>query len=195
MDIVKRVLLSWSSGKDSAYALLQLRQSDKVKVVGLITTVNEGSGTIPIHETVASDLHRQAQMIGLPLVTVGILQPCPNEEYRKRFLDEIRSFPGSRIDGVAFGDLFLEDIREFRENLFQGTGIEPLFPLWGIDTARLAEDIIESGIVATITSVDASRLSPDFIGRKYDMNFLNDLPSGIDPCGENGEFHTFVERL
>ena len=187
---MKRVLVSWSGGKDAAWALHLLRQEAEVAVDGLFTTIDEQSGRVPIHEVPAALLQAQADSIGLPLHCIGIPNPCPNAVYEER----IRSFIESQSDAthVAFGDLFLEDIRTYRERQFSGSGVELLFPLWGLPTATLARQMTASGLRAWITCVDTRQAPVEWAGRLFDPQFVDAIPSKIDPCGENGEFHTFV---
>ena len=187
-----RVLLAWSSGKDSAFALHVLRQRDDVEVVGLLTTVNETYDRVAMHAVRRTLLEAQAAATGLPLTLVRIPHPCPDVAYEAamgRALEEARA---SGVVGVAFGDLFLEDIRRYREEKMAGTGLRPLFPLWGRPTAGLAREMLDAGLKARITCVDPRVLAGSFAGREFDLPLLADLPAGVDPCGENGEFHTFA---
>jgi len=187
-----RVLLAWSSGKDSAFALHVLRERDDVEVVGLLTTVNETHDRVAMHAVRRTLLEAQAAAAGLPLTLVRIPHPCSDLAYEAamgRALEEARA---SGVVGVAFGDLFLEDIRRYREEKMAGTGLRPLFPLWGRPTAGLAREMLEAGLKARITCVDPRVLAGSFAGREFDRPLLADLPAGVDPCGENGEFHTFA---
>ena len=187
-----RVLLAWSSGKDSAFALHVLRKRDDVEVVGLLTTVNETHDRVAMHAVRRTLLEAQAAAAGLPLTLVRIPHPCSDVAYEAamgRALEEARA---SGVVGVAFGDLFLEDIRRYREEKMAGTGLRPLFPLWGRPTAGLAREMLEAGLKARITCVDPRVLAGSFAGREFDLPLLADLPAGVDPCGENGEFHTFA---
>ena len=187
-----RVLLAWSSGKDSAFALHVLRQRDDVEVVGLLTTVNETHDRVAMHAVRRTLLEAQAAATGLPLTLVRIPHPCPDVAYEAamgRALEEARA---SGVVGVAFGDLFLEDIRRYREEKMAGTGLRLLFPLWGRPTAGLAREMLDAGLKARITCVDPRVLAGSFAGREFDLPLLADLPAGVDPCGENGEFHTFA---
>lgn len=188
----KRTLLSWSSGKDSAWALQLLSQQPDIELVGLFSTINAAAQRVAMHAVRNELLQQQARQIGLPLQLIPLPFPCGNAEYEAimtRFIAEIRQ---QHIDCVAFGDLFLEDIRQYREDRLAGTGIEPLFPLWGLPTGQLARDMISAGLRARVTCVDPKLLPPELAGRDYDEAFLAELSAGIDPCGENGEFHTFV---
>jgi len=189
---MKRVLLSWSSGKDSAWSLHVLRQDPSLKVVGLLTTVNEAFDRVAMHAVRRELLEAQAEAAGLPLQTVSIPWPCSNEEYERIMANVCAQAREAGVEAVAFGDLFLRDIRAYRERQLEGTGLEPLFPLWNLDTRDLARDMIAGGLRAKLTCVDPKRLSPGFAGRDFDQQFLDDLPADVDPCGENGEFHSFV---
>jgi uncharacterized protein (TIGR00290 family) len=188
-----KALLSWSSGKDSSWALHVLRRRAEVEVVGLLTTVNEAFGRVAMHGVRAELAQAQADAASLPLWAVPLPWPCTNDEYEARML---AAFERARSDGVAviaFGDLFLADIRAYRERQLAGTGVEPLFPIWGTppDTPSLARAMIAAGLRATLACVDPRQLSPDFAGREFDERLLGELPDGVDPCGERGEFHTF----
>lgn len=188
----RRAILAWSSGKDSAWALHVMRQQNDVTVVGLLTTVNERFDRVAMHAVRASLLRAQADAAGLPLHVVSIPWPCTNAAYEAAMSKATEGFVRSGIDAIAFGDLFLDDIRAYREEKLRGTGIEPLFPLWGINTATLAQRMIEAGLKARLTCVDPKRLAPSFVGREFDSAFLKELPDNVDPCGENGEFHSFA---
>ena len=186
-----RVLMSWSSGKDSAWALHLLRQRDDVEVAGLLTTVNETFDRVAMHAVRRSLLEAQAVAAGLPLTIVGLPWPCANEEYERRMLGATSAARDAGITHVAFGDLFLEDVRAYREQRMAGTGLSPLFPLWGLDTARLARQMIEGGLRARLTTVDPRHLHRELAGRELDAAMLDALPAGVDPCGERGEYHSF----
>jgi uncharacterized protein (TIGR00290 family) len=192
MSDEKRVLLAWSSGKDSAWSLHVLRQRGDVEVVGLLTTVNEAFDRVAMHAVRRELLVAQAAAAGLPLVLVPIPWPCPNEAYEQAMAAAMAEARKAGITGVAFGDLFLEDIRRYREEKLAGTGLRPHFPLWGRPTRTLAEEMITGGLRARLTCVDPRVLSPSFAGRAFDAALLADLPPSVDPCGENGEFHTFA---
>ncbi len=194
MSRPQRVLLAWSSGKDSAWALHLLRQRADLEVAALLTTFHDASATVAMHRVPRSLVELQARAAGLPLWPVNLPWPCPNEVYEARMAEACARARAENIAAVAFGDLFLEDIRAYRERSLAPTGLQPLFPLWGLDTSELARDMIRSGQQATITSVDPNRLPASFCGREFDANLLGDLPLTADPCGENGEFHTFVHR-
>lgn len=189
----QKVLLSWSSGKDSAWTLHALRQRGEVEVVGLVTTLNEAFGRVAMHGVRAELVRAQADAAGLPLWPVPLSWPCSNAEYEARMRAVIEKARSEGVTAFAFGDLFLADIRAYRERQLAGTGIEPLFPIWGTpaDTPALAREMIAAGFRATLTCVDPRHLSPAFAGREFDGALLADLPPGVDPCGENGEFHTF----
>jgi len=189
---VKRVALSWSSGKDSAWTLHLLRRDPAVEVVALVTTLNEAFDRVAMHAVRRELLEAQAESAGLPLWTVPLPWPCSNEQYEARMRGLCARAVGEGVEAMAFGDLFLADIRAYREKQLAGTGLEPLFPLWQIPTAQLARDMIAAGLRAKITCVDPKVLSREFAGRDFDAAFLADLPPAVDPCGENGEFHSFV---
>ncbi len=189
---MKRVLLSWSSGKDSAWALHLLRQSAEVEVVGLVTSFNAAFDRVAMHAVRRELVERQAERAGLPLWTVELPWPCSNAEYEARMSAVWTRARAEGINAVAFGDLFLEDIRAYRVKQLAGTGLEPLFPVWGLPTGELARQMVDAGVEARVTCVDPKRLPREFAGRRFDREFLASLPEGVDPCGEQGEFHTFV---
>jgi uncharacterized protein (TIGR00290 family) len=189
---MKRALLSWSSGKDSAWSLHLLRQDPEICVAGLLTTINEAFDRVAMHAVRRQLLERQCEATGIPLWPALIPWPCSNQEYEARMSDVCRRAISESIDAVAFGDLYLTDIRAYREKQLAGTGLEPIFPVWNIPTDKLARDMIQSGLRTKITCVDPRKLPASFAGRDFDAAFLADLPPGVDPCGENGEFHTFV---
>jgi uncharacterized protein (TIGR00290 family) len=183
--------LSWSSGKDSAWSLQVLRAGEG-EVTALFTTVNAAFDRVAMHAVRRELLEAQARAAGLDLHAIEIPHPCPNADYERimgAFVAEARA---QGVEAMAFGDLFLADIRAYRERQLAGTGIAPLFPLWGRDTRALANDMIDGGLEAHITCLDPAKLDRAFAGRAFDRTFLADLPDGVDPCGENGEFHTFV---
>jgi uncharacterized protein (TIGR00290 family) len=190
--MLRRVLLSWSSGKDSAWALHVLRKDPDVEVVGLLTTVNSNHGRVAMHSTRLAIVEAQARAVGLPLQVIPLPWPCSNEEYERAMQRAIDDGLRSGATHLAFGDLFLEDIRAYRIKQLEGSGLEPLFPLWHSPTEPLARGMIDSGVEAVLTCVDPKQLSPSFVGRTFDHAFLDELPQGVDPCGENGEFHTCV---
>lgn len=187
-----KALVSWSSGKDSAWALHTLRQREDVELAGLLTTFNRAAGRVAMHAVRERLVEAQARALGLPLVKVPIPSPCSNEEYEQAMGAAMAQAKADGINAVAFGDLFLEDVRRYREEKLTGTGIQPLFPLWGLDTKALARQMVRAGLRAYVTCVDPKQLDPSFAGRAYDGQFLDNLPKGVDPCGERGEFHTFV---
>jgi uncharacterized protein (TIGR00290 family) len=187
-----KALISWSSGKDSAFALHEVRRAGEFEVVGALTTVTETFGRVSIHGVRQEILCAQLDAAGLPPTIVPIPYPCPNEIYEARMGEAIELAVRDGITHIIFGDLFLEDIRAYREQKLRGTGITPVFPLWGRPTLQLAQAMIASGLEATIATVDLKKLPADFAGRKFDAQLLADLPGGVDPCGENGEFHSCV---
>jgi uncharacterized protein (TIGR00290 family) len=188
----KRVLLSWSSGKDSAWALHVLRQQAEVEVVALLTTLYAAASRVAMHAVREELLDRQALAAGLPVWKVPLPWPCSNEDYEALMTGVFERARTERIDEIAYGDLFLDDIRAYREARHAGTGIGLRFPLWGSDTRVLAQDMLAGGLRATITCVDPRQLAASFAGRQFDQALLDELPHGVDPCGERGEFHTFA---
>lgn len=189
---MKRVLLSWSSGKDCAWALHMLRQDPGIEVIGLLTTLNTEFNRVAMHGTRRSVLEAQAAAAQLPLWVIPLPWPCTNDVYEQRMAEACQRALGERVDAIAFGDLFLRDVREYRVKQLQPTGIEPLFPLWEIPTDDLARDMIAGGLRARLVCVDPRQLDASFAGRDFDPAFLRDLPAGVDPCGERGEFHSCV---
>jgi uncharacterized protein (TIGR00290 family) len=187
-----KALISWSSGKDSAFALHEVRQAGEFDVVGALTTVTETFARVSIHGVRQEILRAQCEAAGLPQHIVPIPFPCPNEIYEARIGEAVAGAVREGITHMIFGDLYLADIRAYREQKLAGTGITPVFPLWQRPTAALAQAMIASGLEAYIATVDLKKLSAEFAGRKFDAELLADLPDGIDPCGENGEFHTCV---
>ncbi len=192
----KRILLSWSGGKDSAWALHLLRRQPQYEVVALLTTINEEFRRVAIHGFREDLLDRQAASIGLPLWKVDLPFPCTNAEYESRMAAVCARAVAEGLHGIAFGDLFLEDIRAYRIEKLAGTGLEPIFPVWtpdlGITTAELARQMIAAGLRARLTCVDPRHLDASFAGRAFDAALLADLPAAVDPCGERGEFHSFA---
>ncbi len=187
-----KALISWSSGKDSAFSLYEVRRAGEFDVVGALTTVTENFGRVSIHGVREEILHAQLQAAGLPPTVVPIPYPCPNEVYEARMGEAIARAKADGITHMIFGDLFLEDIRKYREEKLRGTGITPVFPLWLRPTPQLARDMIASGLETYIATVDLKKMPAAFAGRRFDAQLLEDLPPGVDPCGENGEFHTCV---
>ena len=184
--------LSWSSGKDSAWALQVLRQSDDYAVTGLFTTINATFGRVAMHAVRIALLREQAQAVGLPLHVIEIPYPCSNEQYADVMADFVARAREDGVSYMAFGDLYLEDVRRYREDRLQGTGIAAVFPLWGRPTRELLMEMLASGLRACLTCVDPKALQVTFAGRELTPALLAEMPDGIDPCGENGEFHSFV---
>ena len=185
-----KTLLAWSSGKDSAFALWALGQRPDLEVVGLLTTLNSSVGRVSMHGVQELVLDAQAEACGLPLKKVWLPDPCSDEVYRAAMAEAMDEARSSRVEAMAFGDLFLPDVRSYREEQLAPTGIRPLFPLWGRATTMLAHEMIDAGLCAIVTCVDTDQLDAGFVGRSFDSQFLEDLPASVDPCGENGEFHT-----
>ncbi len=187
-----KALVAWSSGKDSAWALDEVRRAGALEIVGLLTTVTAEFGRVSMHAVRERLLDMQAASLGLPCRKVRIPWPCSNEAYEAEMA---RALAKARAEGVArvvFGDLFLEEVRAYRETKLADSGIEPVFPLWGRETSRLAREMLDGGLRATLTCVDPRTLDPAFAGREFDAALLAELPAGVDPCGERGEFHTFA---
>jgi uncharacterized protein (TIGR00290 family) len=187
-----KVVLAWSSGKDSAWALHVLRRDPALTVVGLLTTVNAAHDRVAMHAVRRRLLEAQARAAGLPVHVVEIPDPCPNETYQAAMAASVAALRADGVQAMAFGDLFLEDVRRYREAQLAGTGLTPVFPLWGRPTPALAEEMIEGGLHARLTCVDPRVLPAAFAGRAFDRALLADLPPSVDPCGENGEFHSFA---
>ena len=188
----QKILLSWSSGKDSAWALHMLRERNEVEIVGLLTTINTHFQRVAMHGTRHELLKMQANIAGIPLWEVPLPWPCPNKAYEEAMSAACAAALQQGISGVAFGDLFLEDVRRYREDRLRETGLQPLFPLWGRNTRELIEEMIDAGLRARIVCADPSKLPGEFVGRDLDRDLIQQLPAGVDPCGENGEFHTFA---
>jgi uncharacterized protein (TIGR00290 family) len=189
---MKRILVSWSSGKDSAWTLHVLRRQGDYEIVGLLTTFNEAADRVAMHAVRRELVERQATVAGLPLWDVGLPWPCSNEQYENLMAETCARALAEGIERIAFGDLFLEDVRAYREKQLKHTGLEPIFPLWGRPTHELAKEMIAAGMRAKLTCVDTQQLNARFLGREFDEQFLADLPAGADACGEKGEFHSFV---
>jgi uncharacterized protein (TIGR00290 family) len=189
---MKRILLSWSSGKDSAWALHVLRNSTAYDVVGLLTTFNQVADRVAMHAVRRSLVEQQAAAVGIALWPIQLPWPCSNTEYEKIMAQECEKAVSKGIAAIAFGDLFLEDVRSYREKSLEGSGLQPLFPIWGSPTRALAQEMISWGMRAKLTCIDTRKLDSSFAGRDFDQQLLSELPEGIDPCGENGEFHSFV---
>jgi uncharacterized protein (TIGR00290 family) len=188
----KQTWVSWSSGKDSAWALQALQLSDEFDVTGLFTTVNREFDRVAMHAVRVDLLQRQAEAIGVPLYLIEIPYPCTNEQYAAAMADFVSKALSHGVGHMAFGDLYLEDVRRYREDHLRGSGIEPVFPLWGRPTNELVADMLAKGLRACLTCVDPRLLSTEFVGKELTAELVAALPAGIDPCGENGEFHTFV---
>ncbi len=189
---MKRILLSWSSGKDSAWSLHILRKRREYEVIGLLTTFNEAANRVAMHAVRRELVQKQAAAASLPLWSVPLPWPCSNEQYEALMAQTCAKAVHDGIEGIAFGDLFLEDVRAYRVRQLHGTGLEPIFPVWGLPTRALAREMIAAGVRAKLTCIDTKQLEPRFIGREFDDALLADLPESVDPCGERGEFHSFV---
>jgi uncharacterized protein (TIGR00290 family) len=189
---MKRVLLSWSSGKDSAWSLHLLRTMNDYEVVGLLTTFNGAADRVAMHGVRRSLVKAQADAAGLPLWDVDLPWPCSNDDYERAMRAVCERALQAGIECMAFGDLFLAEIREYREKQLSGSGLQPVFPVWGIPTDVLARDMIAAGLRAKLTCIDCKQIEPHFAGREFDAKLLSELPAAADPCGENGEFHSFV---
>lgn len=187
-----KALVAWSSGKDSAWALHEVRRAGEVEVTGLLTTVTDAFSRVSMHAVREELLDRQAAAAGLPVRKVRIPWPCPNETYEARMAEAMAAARAEGVTHVVFGDLFLPDVRAYREAKLAGTGIAPLFPLWGRDTGALAREMIAGGLQARLTCVDPRKVDRALAGRAFDGALLAGLPAGVDPCGELGEFHTFA---
>ena len=188
----KRILLSWSGGKDCAWALHLLRQDPAFEVVALLTTINQQFNRVAMHGFRESLLDQQAEAAGLPIWKVPLPWPCSNEHYETAMATACARAVDEGLYGIAFGDLFLEDVRAYRIEKLAPTGLIPVFPCWGLPTDELARTMIASGVKARLTCVDPRQLNPTFAGRAFDAQLLADLPATADPCGERGEFHSFV---
>jgi uncharacterized protein (TIGR00290 family) len=187
-----KALISWSSGKDSAFALHEVRRAGEFEIVGALTTVTETFGRVSIHGVRQEILLAQLDTAGLPPRIVPIPYPCPNEIYEVRMAEAVAGAVQQGVTHIIFGDLFLADIRAYREQKLKGSGVTPVFPLWARPTLPLARAMIASGMETYLSTVDLKKLPAEFAGRKFDSRLLADLPEGVDPCGENGEFHTCV---
>jgi len=187
-----KAFISWSSGKDSAYALDEARSGGLADVVGAITTLSEAYDRVAMHGVRSSLLDRQLAALGLPSERVMLPSPCSNEIYEARFAEACERLKAQGVRHIVFGDLYLEDVRAYRERQLAALGMSGIFPLWRRDTAELARAMLASGLVAHLTCVDPRRLDRSFAGRRFDGRLLDDLPRDVDPCGENGEFHTVV---
>lgn len=194
LTVRRRVILSWSGGKDSALALDVLSRDPAVEVVGLLTSITSSYDRISVHGVRRAMLEAQVRSLDLPLFEIGLDPSCTNEAYEAAFYAALRTINRDRPDvsHIAFGDLFLEDVRGYRERLLAGSGFDPLFPIWGLDTTELARRFIDDGFAARLICVDTTQLDGAFAGRVFDEQLLADLSVTVDPCGERGEFHTFV---
>jgi len=188
-----KAIVSWSSGKDCAWCLHLIRQAGHYEIAGLLTTVNEAANRVAMHGVRAELLEAQARAADLPLISIPLPWPCSNDEYERRMSDAVKRLRADGVTHMIFGDLFLEDIRAYREAKLQGTGITPVFPLFAsrAETPALAREMQRAELRARVSCVNPKQLDPKFAGRDFDAAFLNDLPASVDPCGENGEFHTF----
>lgn len=187
-----KTLVSWSSGKDSAWMLHVLKHDRRVEIGALLTTMNAEFDRVAMHAVRRTLLEDQAHAAGIPLWTVPLPWPCTNDDYEARMRTAVSNAVADGFTHVAFGDLFLEDVRRYREDRLAGTGLTPMFPIWGIPTDRLALEMIDGGLRAVLTCVNPAHLDRSFAGRQFDRSLLADLPPGIDPCGERGEFHSFA---
>lgn len=187
-----QALIAWSSGKDSAWALHEVRRSGEYDIVGALTTVTETFARVSMHGVREELLHAQLDAAGLPAIVVHIPFPCPNGIYEQKMAAAMQDAKARGITHIIFGDLFLEDVRAYRERQLAGTEIRPVFPLWGLPTAALAREMIGAGVEANLVTIDLKKLPASFAGRRFDGDLLDALPQGADPCGENGEFHSFV---
>ena len=187
-----KALVSWSSGKDSAWVLQRMRESGDYEIAGLVTTLNQQHDRVSIHGVARALLEAQIKAVGIPLWPVTLPDPCSNEQYEMAMSALYARARAEEITVIAFGDLFLEDVRKYREEHFNGSGIQPIFPLWKQPTTDLLREMLIAGVRATIVSVDTTQLSTEFAGRNLDSTLLEELPAHVDACGENGEFHTFV---
>lgn len=190
--VKERILLSWSSGKDSAWALHVLRQSTRFEVCGLLTTVNQENQRVAMHGVRDDLLRAQAASVGLPLYSVPLPHPCSNNIYERRVAEALEEARARGVTGIAFGDLFLEDVRQYRERQVDALGLQAHFPLWGMETGSLADEMVRSGMQAVLTCIDPAACPREFAGRDFDLDLLAALPDTVDACGENGEFHTFA---
>jgi len=188
---VKKVLLGWSSGKDSAWTLHALRRQN-IEVSALLTTINSSAARVAMHGVRRELLELQAAAVGIPVWQIPLPWPCTNDDYEARMAEACRRAVAEGFGAIAFGDLYLQDVRDYRERQLAGSGLAPVFPLWEIPTAILARDMIEAGLRARLSCIDSRQLDPAFAGREFDRALLADLPPTADPCGENGEFHSFV---
>ncbi|MYL32473.1 diphthine--ammonia ligase [Pontibacillus yanchengensis] len=189
---MKNVIVSWSGGKDSAFVLFKLMRNGEYIIKGLLSTTSEETKRLPIHEVSTSLIQEQATSIGLPLFEVSLPSNANNDLYKKTLKKQFDQFKNNDVYTIIYADLFLEDIKVFRDQLLSEVGMIGEYPLWGRNTSALAEDFISKGFEAIVTTIDAEKLPSEMVGKLYNKSFLENLPEGVDPCGENGEFHTFV---
>lgn len=189
---MKKTMVSWSSGKDSAWMVHVLRQQADIELAGLLTTVNEKYQRVAMHAVRVELLQAQADALGLPLWQIPIPSPCPNEVYERAMAAAVKRAVDEGFTHMAFGDLFLEDIRRYREERLAGTGLTPIFPLFGADTTKLAREMVAGGLRARLTCVNPKVIDAKCAGRDFDASLLDELPASVDPCGERGEFHSFA---
>ena len=192
MKTKPKAWLSWSSGKDSAWSLHVMRQRGEFEIAALLTTVNRTHNRVAMHAVRENILDAQAAAVGLPLVKIPIPSPCPNEIYEAAMAEAMARARSEGVTHIVFGDLFLGDIRKYREDNLAKCGMTPIFPLWGLDTRKLAQEMIACGLRAFVTCVDPKKLDAAFARRAFDEKFIAEIPASVDPCGENGEFHTCV---
>ncbi len=188
----EKVIVSWSGGKDSALALYELHKNKSYEIVSLLTTITQDYDRISMHGVRTILLEMQAQSLGIPLEKVFITKDATNEHYERKMSEVMTKYPAAGISSVVFGDIFLEDLREYRENNLSKIGMKGIFPIWKMNTSVLAHEFIDSSFKTVITCIDSNFLDKKFIGRTFDEHFLSQLASTVDPCGENGEFHSFV---
>jgi len=189
---MNKIWVSWSSGKDSAYALYQLLKDKRFSISGLLTTITKDFARISMHSTRKKLLEIQASRLNLPLKIIEIPKNCSNQIYEKKMLSVVLQAESDNVKYIAFGDLFLESVKQYRENQLRNSRIKPIFPLWHKNTEQLAQVFFDKGFRAIVISIDKTKVPLNLLGHEYDMNFLNQLPCDVDSCGENGEFHTFV---
>jgi len=189
---MKRAVLSWSSGKDAAWALHLVRSSGNLEIIGLLSTINAAFQRVSMHGVRRRLLELQAQALGLPWIPVELPWPCSNQQYEHHMAAACATLRARGAEAIVFGDIFLSDVRRYREQQLAATGLEPVFPLWGLDTRSLVHDMIQAGVRARIACLDPARLPRHFAGAELTLELLRGLPEDVDPCGENGEFHTFV---
>jgi uncharacterized protein (TIGR00290 family) len=192
MSARPQALIAWSSGKDSAWALHVTRRAGAFDIVGALTTVTDAFNRVSMHGVRETLLQAQLEAAGLPALVVRIPYPCPNDIYERKMAEAMQEAKARGITHVIFGDLYLADVRAYRERQLAGSGVTPVFPLWGLPTARLAREMVAAGVQAHLAVVDLKKLPVSFAGRRFDDGLIDALPAGSDPCGENGEFHTFV---